>query len=340
MKIVVLAGGNGTRLWPVSTKNCPKQFLSFNQQGSFLQQTLKRFERANLLDELMIATSKEHFDLVREQVGIIHPQLKDQILQEPCNRSTAGSIAWAVKHMLEHLNCSLGETFLVCPSDHYYHDEGELISNLKLASAVASEGKIVLFGKQPTCPNTGYGYVRVSRGGAERVFEVDQFIEKPNLEKAKRFLHEGNYLWNLGTFVFQMKHFIQELKQYAPEISSWFQGSYEECRAEYHLLPSTSIDYAIMEKSKAISLLLIRTPWSDIGSWDSIYDILDKDENQNAKMGNVIHIDTKNCLLIGKKKLIATIGIEDLLIVETESAIIISKKGESQKVKQIIEKIV
>lgn len=339
MKIVVLAGGSGTRLWPVSTKNRPKQFLNLYQKDSFLQQTLRRFDRANLLSDLIISTSEEQFDLVKQQVGAIHPQLQDQILQEPCNRSTAGSIAWSVKHMMENLGCTPEETFLVCPSDHFYQDEHELISYLKHASAVASEGKIVLFGKKPTSPETGYGYVKVKRSSSGSVFDVDQFVEKPNVEKAKQFLQEGNYLWNLGTFVFQIKHFIKELQEYTPEISKWFQGSYEQCRANYHLLPNTSIDYAIMEKSKEISLFLIHTLWSDIGSWDSIYDILDKDEHQNAKLGKVIDVDTKNCLLIGNEKLIATIGVEDLLIVETEDAIVISKRGESQKVKQIVEKL-
>ncbi|MCK4934306.1 MAG: mannose-1-phosphate guanylyltransferase [Simkaniaceae bacterium] len=339
MKIIILAGGRGTRLWPLSTKNSPKQFLRINSEDSFLQQTLKRFKKAGLVHQILISTSKEFSHLAKEQAKTVAPQLADQVLIEPCNRGTAGSVAFAVKHMMENLGCEETETFLVCPSDHYFKDEMELIDALSDAKSIAEEGKIVLFGKTPSSPETGYGYVKVGSPISKRVFEVDKFVEKPDEEKANYFINEGDYLWNLGTFVFQIRHFLKELAVHAAAIYQWFQKDFKTCQLAYQTLPNISIDYALMEKSTEIALITIDTFWSDIGSWDNIYALLEKDDHQNVKLGNVVDIETKNCLLVSQKKMIATIGVEDLLIVETKEAIIIAKRGESQKVKKIVDEL-
>jgi mannose-1-phosphate guanylyltransferase/mannose-6-phosphate isomerase len=170
--------------------------------------------------------------------------------------------------------------------------------------------------------------------------KVVEFVEKPNLEKAKQFIENGSYFWNAGIFLFSIETFWNELEKHSPTLFGQMKGSYENTFQSFHEMPSISIDYALMEKSKEILVCPLDLSWSDVGSWDSLYEILDKDENQNVKMGHVLDVDTKNCLIIGNKRLISTLGIEDLLIVETEDAIFVTKRGESQRVKSLVSELI
>ncbi len=314
MKVIILAGGSGTRLWPFSREAYPKQFLKLGSHLSFLQKTVQRFLRAFDVKDIVIITGQELRHLVKSQILEIAPFQDEQIIAEPVRKNTGPTIVLGVKTFPQE------ECFLVVPSDHEMFPEELFLEKLPLAESLAMEGKIVTFGMKPYKPETGYGYIKTVDG------KVDAFIEKPSMEEAKGFLHSGEYLWNSGIFAFQGKVLWEEIQKYCPELLS-------------DDPPSISIDYAVMEKSKKLAVIPLDMAWSDIGSWDSVFDLLKKDHNQNVKIGNIHEVDTRNCLLIGGKRLISTIGIEDIVVIETEDAIFLGKKGESQRVKALVEEL-
>ena len=210
---------------------------------------------------------------------------------------------------------------------------------MKLAERVAKQGYLVAFGIKPLYPETGYGYIKITGEDRGGYYPVERFTEKPNLETAKRFLTEGNYFWNSGMFAFTIETMIEELRLYAPEIYQLFDQPLEAMIATFPKMPDISIDYAVMEKSKRVSAIPMDIYWSDIGSWDSLYDALDKDDKANAILGDVLAKETEGCLVIGNKRLIATVDLKDLIIVETDDAILIAKRGSAQKVKHIVEEL-
>lgn len=329
MQVVILAGGKGTRLWPVSRKDFPKQFLSFGDHESLLQKTVKRFLHAPFTENILISTSEAYASLVETEIAKVDGDKRCEILVEPEAKNTAAAISFAVK-TLEEKGRDTSE-ILIVPSDHYLSPEESLYTSIERARKWISKGKIATFGVRPHQPETGYGYIQLRDKLGEACYQVEAFIEKPPLEKAKAFVLSGKYLWNSGMFAFSSKVFWEEMAIHAPQ--------YAQKDIPFASLPSLSIDYALMEKTKKMVVLSMDVSWSDIGSWDRVYDFLDKDQNQNVKIGNVIDIETKNSLIIGGKKLISTIGLENMLIVETDEAIFIAKKGESEKVKQLIQKI-
>jgi mannose-1-phosphate guanylyltransferase/mannose-6-phosphate isomerase len=211
---------------------------------------------------------------------------------------------------------------------------------LEKIEALAKGGDIVTLGIHPNRPETGYGYIKKLQ---EKCFHgshrVEQFVEKPNSVTAQKYLLSGNYLWNSGMFAFTIETLMNEIQKHASDIYECLQGKYEDVLANFSKMPDISIDYAVMEKASRVVVLPLELSWSDVGSWDNVYEILDKDEHQNAKVGQVVDVDTKNCMIIGGKRLIATIGLEDMLVIETDDVILISKRQESQKVKQLVEKL-
>jgi len=333
MKIVILAGGSGTRLWPISRGSFPKQFLKLGGEFSLLQRTVQRFFPQWPAADILIITNEEHQFLVKTQIGGIDAQLKDQIVIEPVRKNTAPAIALAIKHLQENQGVKEDDVIFISSSDHWIAPEEQFLELLNDAEAIAKRGKIVAFGVTPNKPETGYGYIQVKKTDTPQELEAVSFVEKPNLETAERYLLSGNYLWNSGMFAFSIQTFWEEIEKYCPALLQLQKG------AKFSDMPDISFDYAIMEKSQRIAVMPLNLTWSDIGSWDTIFDMMEKDKNNNVKIGNVYDIDTKNSLIFGGKRLISTIGLESMIVIETEDALFLGKKGESQKVKALVEEL-
>jgi mannose-1-phosphate guanylyltransferase/mannose-6-phosphate isomerase len=281
---------------------------------------------------------------VKNQIGEINRDLEKNIILEPVARNTAPAIALAVKYVLDKLEGKENDILFVCPSDHVISPEEGFGEYLKKAEALAMAGYIVTFGIQPYKPETGYGYIKrgpeISLNGATfKAFKVEKFTEKPGLEDVLEYLKSGKYYWNSGMFAFSIKTIMNEFEKHIPDIYQKLNGNFEDTIKSFEKMPKISIDYAVMEKSDKVVVLPLEIRWSDIGSWDSVYEILEKDENQNVKIGEVIEVNTKNSLIIGNKRLISTVGLEDLLIVETDDALLIAKRGEAQEVKDVVKQL-
>src|SRR4030042_116542 len=286
MIAVILAGGSGTRLWPLSRKSYPKQFLKFGDNQTLLQKTIKRILNTKKTDHLIIITNEEYQFHVKNQVGEIDRDLEKNIILEPVARNTAPAIALAVKYVVDKLGDKIDEVLFVSPSDHVISPEEGFGVYLKKAEVLAKAGYIVTFGIQPYKPETGYGYIKrdsetLSYGDNLKAFKVEKFVEKPCLETALEYMQSGKYYWNSGMFAFSIRTILDELAKHTPEIY----------------------------------------------------------QNQNVKIGEILDMDTKNSLIIGNKRLVATIGLEDVLIAETDDAILIAKRGEAQKVKDIVKQL-
>ena len=363
MKAIILAGGSGTRLWPLSRASHPKQFLRLNGDKSLLQQTVERTKEAILLEDIIVLTNNDYKFHVKADLNFLS---ETQIVLEPLSKNTAPAIALGVRYCLEKLGCCKDEIIFVSPSDHIIKPVDKFRGYLRQAEEIAKEGYIVTFGIKPSRAETGYGYIkagdRIKMGLRARglglaspksqvpspksslqppapFFNVEEFTEKPDPETAKRYLEEGRYYWNSGMFVFSIGTIIEEFERYQPEIKKMLDLSFNEIVSNFNGMPDISIDYAIAEKSESVVTLPLDIYWNDIGSWDSLYDVLDKDEDGNVKQGDIVSVDTMGSMIIGSKRLISTIGLEDIVIVETDDAIMIAKKGETQKVKDVVHKL-
>jgi mannose-1-phosphate guanylyltransferase / mannose-6-phosphate isomerase len=339
MKIIILAGGSGTRLWPYSRSCFPKQFLHFGDQRSLLQKTMERFIGRYPLTDLLIVTNQAYYHLVKTQAREIASELENQILVEPQRRNTAPAIALSISYLQKIGAVSPDEAVLVCSSDHLISPPERFLDAVAKGETLAKRGNHVIFGIRPHKPETGYGYIKAKQSPEPQVYKVEEFIEKPTMELAQQYLLDGHYLWNSGIFLFHIGTLMQEMQRYCPTISEKLQHSFEQCLAEFTEMPDISIDYALMEKSQKTVVIPLDITWSDVGSWDSVYELLEKDENQNVKIGNILDIDTQNCLIMGGKHLISTIGLKDLLVIETDDALFVGKKGESQRVKNLVDEL-
>lgn len=337
MKAVILAGGSGTRLWPLSRKNYPKQFLQLNGDRSLLNLTVERLSRVVSAEDIIVMTNNEYKFHVVSDLGFFASAI--DIILEPVSRNTAPAVALAVRYCLDKLGCGEDEVLFVCPSDHVIRPDDKFAEYVRLSEVMAKEGSILTLGVKPTRPETGYGYIKVGSAlpvaGHQRIYKVEEFTEKPDLQTAERYVAEDGYYWNSGMFTFSIKTIIDEINRYAPEIRSLLDKSFDEALADFGKMPDISIDYAVMEKSDTVLTMPLDIYWNDIGSWDSIFELLEKDEDGNVCKGDVVTIDTRNSMVIGNKRLIATIGLEDHLIVETDDAVLISRKGKTQQVKKV-----
>ncbi len=371
MKAVILAGGSGTRLWPLSRKNYPKQFLKLDarsgagdcafDRGSLIQQTASRLMNAVSPDDIVIMTNNRYKFHVQADLEGVAEGLARHIILEPAKRNTAPAIALALRYCTEKLGCGGDEVVFVCPSDHIIEPEERFLEYLKTAQEISARGFIVTFGIKPSYPETGYGYIKSkgqsakgkgerieekdtmhyapgsTRGGTQPYLEVERFVEKPDAATAEEYLRDGGYYWNSGMFAFCIGTAEQELRKYAPQIFELYELGYERMLAAFGKMPDISIDYAVMERSDRVVTMPMDVRWNDVGSWDSILDVFPKDAAGNVTIGDVILQDTRKSLIMSDRRLIAAVGLEDLLVVETDDAILIARRGDAQKVKDVVE---
>jgi mannose-1-phosphate guanylyltransferase/mannose-6-phosphate isomerase len=350
MKALVLAGGSGTRLWPLSRKNYPKQFLKLNSDRSLLQQTVERLLKVYSPEDIVVMTNNKYkFHVLSDMNALSEskhlPPVSNMIL-EPAGRNTAPAIALGIKYCLEQLGCKEDEVLFICPSDHIIRPVDKFAGYIRLSEEIAQKGQIVTFGIKPTRPETGYGYIKAGKAVSlqagrqdRRYFKVEKFAEKPDIKTARGYVKEGNYFWNSGMFAFSIGTMMKEFRKHSPVIRKMLDMSFDDIVSNFKDMPDISIDYAVAEKSNRIAILPLDLYWNDIGSWDSLYDVVDKDDMGNVRMGDTISIDTKDTLVISSKRLISTIGIEDCLIIDTDDAVLVAKKGETQKVREIVNRL-
>ena len=339
MKVVILAGGGGTRLFPLSRTCYPKQFLKIAGQKSLLQQTVERFLGLVKQEDILVVTNQDYIFHVEEDLKEIGVTCA-HIVTEPIGKNTAPAIALAVSYCKDILKCEDDEVLFVSPADHLIKPVDKFEELVLSAQKICAEtGNIVTLGVKPTKPETGYGYIQA---GSEKVlngFKVESFKEKPDLKTAEEYLATGKYYWNAGMFMFSIGTMQEELSKYEPVISEITNKGYEYCHNNFGSMPSISIDYAVAERSDKIAVLPMEgIYWNDIGSFDAIADVL-ADENGNAFDGDIITENCNNTMILGSNRLVSAIGIEDLMVVDTPDALLISKKGESQEVKKIVENL-
>jgi mannose-1-phosphate guanylyltransferase len=342
---LIMAGGRGERFWPKSRKSLPKQFLSLTGDGkTMIQLTVERILPLVAMEDIYISTNKDYKSLVLEQLPNIP---RENILCEPYSRNTAPCIGLGAVHISKKYDDAI---MIVLPSDHLIKYNSMFINTLKDASEIANlNSNLVTVGITPDYPETGYGYIKFNPNICEgRSFEVDRFVEKPSLEVAKEYLATDEYLWNSGMFVWKVTSILQKIKEFMPDTYQGLIkiresiGTEDEdliLEKEFHNFKSISIDYGIMEKSKNIYTLPGTFGWDDVGSWLAVERFKKSNEFGNVVNGNVITIDSKNCIIEADKKLIATVGIENLIIVDTEDATLICEKNSAGNIKKILDNL-
>lgn len=337
VKIMILAGGSGTRLWPLSRHAYPKQFLKMFDGESLLQKAIHRALALTKGDDILIISNKAYEFQVKNHVRNVAPEVLQNIVLEPEPRNTAPAIALGMTYIRERMNGNPDEMILVMPSDHLIDPLPVFRSAVLNAEKAAGIGMLVTFGIKPGRPETGYGYVQRSEERVGETWRVKRFVEKPDLKTAETYLKSEDYLWNSGMFAFTMATMSAAFEVFMPELADSMGKGLETFLLSFGNLPAGSIDYGVMEKSDNVVVVPADFQWSDVGSWDSFYDVLGKDAASNVVSGNVLPVDTENCLILGGKRLIATVGLKNLLVVETADAVLIAGKGETQKVKTIVE---
>ena len=343
---LILSGGSGTRLWPISRRNLPKQFLSLAGSETLFQQTLRRaMSLPDVATPVVVASDDQRF-LAAEQLhelGIA----KASILLEPVARNTAPAIAVGA---LESLTRDPDALLLVLPADHLIGDAGTFAAAVAQARPLANEGWLVTFGIRPDRPETGFGYILRSDTLADGVFRVAQFVEKPALETAREYVDSGLYDWNSGMFLFKASRYLEELGEHAPAMLAAARTAYEKANTDLDFVrleaeafgaaTSDSIDYAVMEKTARAAVVPVSCDWSDIGSWDALWAAATKDADGNHLEGDVIALDTRGSLVRSHDRhLVATIGLDDVVVVTTPDATLVARRDASQDVKKVVEEL-
>ncbi len=338
---VILSGGSGTRLWPLSREAYPKQFLQLAGEHSMLQSTWLRVADIATQAPIVVANEAHRFVAAEQlqQVGTT----PSAILLEPVGRNTAPAIAAAA---LEARRNGDDPLLLVLPSDHLIRDVGQFHQAIEAAASIADQGKLVTFGIQPTAPETGYGYIKAVAGEGARA--IERFVEKPDLDTAQAYVASGEYYWNSGMFLFRASRYLEELQRLQPQILDACHAAWEKARRDSDFIrldtdafkasPSDSIDYAVMEKTADAAVVPLDAGWSDVGSWTALRDVSEQDANGNAHRGDVIAIDCHDTFAYGER-LIAMVGLDDVIVVETDDAVLVGKSDRMQEVKDVVARL-
>ena len=340
---VILSGGSGTRLWPLSRKMYPKQFIPLRQQRSLFQDTIKRvMALADGIQAPIVVCNEEHRFMAAEQLRL-EAVLDAEIMLEPAGRNTAPAIALAAYCAQQRDPQAI---MLVLPADHVMHDQAAFAQAIATAMRCAEQDFMVTFGVTPTRPETGYGYIQA--GAAmfqEQAYRVAKFVEKPALEVAQEYLESGLYAWNSGMFMFKAASYIEQLQQHQPDIAQFTLAAYQAQHRDLDFIridphpfkqcQSESIDYAVMEKTSQAMLVPLNCHWSDVGSWHALWESLELDDNNNASSGDVILQDCEGCMVHSSHRLVTAIGLRDIVIAETSDALLITPRSEAQKVKSL-----
>lgn len=343
---VIIAGGGGTRFWPLSRQEIPKQLINLSGEDALINETIDRIAPIANKEDLFIVTNES-------QVKALKDTVKDKccfenILPEPSARNTAAAIGFAAFNIMKKFGDGV---MCVYPADHYIKDEAEFVNVLNKAIDVAKNNdKLVTIGIKPTFPSTGYGYINFDRDSkiGEHSYEVVEFVEKPNFEVAKRYIASNKYVWNSGMFVWKVSKILEDFKRYLPKVYSRLEKLSEYIGTEneeeaikkiYPSIPSISIDYGVMERSNDVVVVPGDFGWNDVGSWDSLGAIYPTDVEGNIKRGDFITIDTSNSIIYSDDKLIATVGLNDLIVVSTNDAVMVCRKDRAQDVKKIVEQL-
>lgn len=335
MKVVILAGGGGTRLFPVSRSNYPKQFLHLAGEESLLLQTVRRFLLIAAPADLVLMTNTAYYQMIKAELAAC--QLTDiQVVLEPAVRNTAPAIMLAVRYLLDQVGVSPDEVILVSPADSLINPSHSFVDTVREALRLAAKHKLVTVGVRPTKTETGYGYLKLGAPW-ESGYIVDQFKEKPDARLAQEYVASGQYLWNSGIFALRIDLLFLELASNAAGLYRYLELPYNELVTSFGELPNISFDYALGEKSRQVVTVPLTCFWSDIGSWDAVFELLPKDGAGNALFGDCVTLGCKDTLLYAKNRLIAGIDLEDILVIETADVVLIAKKGDSQKVKTLVE---
>ena len=342
---VIMAGGSGSRLWPLSRSMFPKQFLVLNDKNNLtmLQSTIERIDGMSTLEPIII-TNEQHRFIVAEQLR--EYDIKSRIILEPAGRNTAPAIALAA---FEAVKYGEDPILLILAADHVVLNKEAFQQSIKHALVQAELGYLVTFGIVPTSPETGYGYIHRGREIDKNAYKVEQFVEKPSLEIAEKYIASGDYYWNSGCFMFKASSYLNELKQFSPEIYDICEKATKKMlkdidfirvdENEFLKCPDDSVDYAVMEKTDKGIVVPMDAGWSDVGSWSALWDVSDKDQNQNSYRGDVIMKNTSNCYIYAPNKLVAAVGLDNIVIVDTKDAVLVADKSRVQEVKQVVEQL-
>ena len=340
---VILSGGSGSRLWPLSRKNKPKQFLTLFNDSSMFQSTLTRLNGLDSLEAPLIVCNNEHRFMVAEQLQEIGLDANGIIL-EPCARNTAPAIALAA---LKAMDKGEDPLLLILAADHLISDVAAFHKAIEQAQTLAEQDKLVTFGIQPQSAHTGYGYIEAEE--KSKPSSVKRFIEKPDLATAKSYLSAGNFFWNSGMFLFKASAYIKELARFSPEMLSSCKQSLEKAvidldfvRVDPELFErslSDSIDYAVMEKTDKAMVVPLDAGWSDVGSWSSLWEAFTRDADQNVLIGDVLVENVHNAYIHSENRLVTVLGLDDVIVVETHDAVMVAHKDQAQKVKTIVEEL-
>jgi mannose-1-phosphate guanylyltransferase len=344
---VIMAGGSGSRLWPLSRSLYPKQFLPLVSENTMLQDTCERLNGIEHRSPIFVC-GEDHRFTVAEQLRSGYSS--GGIILEPMGKNTAPAVALAAFHALNGASGDEDQALLILAADHVIEDVSAFQRAVQAALPYVENGCLATFGIVPSKPETGYGYIRQGHLVDDGIaMVVAEFVEKPNQEAAEAYLHSGDYLWNSGIFMFKANRYLEELQQHQPDIYQACEQAMAQAEIDHDFIrPDTeifsncqdeSIDYAVMEKTQSAVVVPMDCGWSDVGSWSSLWEVSDKDKEGNALKGDVLALDTKNCFIQSDRKLVATVGLENIVIIESDDAIMVADKGRVQNVKDIVSQL-